>query len=113
MKTVAFGSIALIVLLVVAFFIKKKMSKTPRQMEIEKALKEILKIKMGHHDKIVKALEDGASEEEHTALLNEKEADVLSAIDEVEKELDIVINKENPTEVGPVRLVKDNKSEEA
>jgi len=45
-------------------------------------------------------------------LLAEKEAEVLAAIDVAEKKLDIEINKENPTQVGPVKLIKDNKPKE-
>ena len=106
--SVVFGSVALVILIVVAFLIKRKFMKSPRQIEIEKALGEILKIKMRHHDLIVKALENGASDEEHQSLLDEKETEVLAAIDSTEKELNIEINKEDPTRVGPVKLVKDN-----
>ena len=106
--SVVFGSVALVILIVVAFLIKRKFLKSPRQVEIEKALGEILKIKMRHHDLIVKALENGASDEEHQSLLDEKEAEVLAAIDFSEKELNIEINKEDPTRVGPVKLIKDN-----
>ena len=106
--SVVFGSVALVILIVVAFLIKRKFLKSPRQVEIEKALGEILKIKMRHHDLIVKALENGASDEEHQSLLGEKEAEVLAAIDSTEKELNIEINKEDPTRVGPVKLIKDN-----
>ena len=106
--SVVFGSVALVILIVVAFLIKRKFMKSPRQIEIEKALGEILKIKMRHHDLIVKALENGASDEEHQSLLDEKETEVLAAIDSTEKELNIEINKEDPTRVGPVKLIKDN-----
>ena len=107
------ASIVSLVMIIVGFFMAKKMMKSPRQKEIEKELGDILKIKMRHHDLIVKALEDGADEETHTALLAEKEAEVLAAIDVAEKKLDIEINKENPTAVGPVKLVKDNKPKES
>ena len=106
------ASIVSLVIIIVGFFMAKKMMKSPRQKEIEKELGDILKIKMRHHDLIVKALEDGADEEKHTELLAEKEAEVLAAIDVAEKKLDIEINKENPTEVGPVKLIKDNKPKE-
>lgn len=97
--------ISLLVLIIVVFMLKRKSPETPRQMEIKKALGEILKIKMRHHDLIVKALEDGASEQDHTVLLAAKEKEVLDAIDVKEKELGIVIDKENPTEQGPLKLI--------
>ena len=106
------AGIVTLVMVIVGFFMGKKMMKSPRQKEIEKELGDILKIKMRHHDLIVKELENGADEERHTALLAEKEAEVLEAIDVAEKKLDIEINKENPTQVGPVKLIKDNKPKE-
>ena len=106
------GVSLLVVLLVVAFLVKRKFMKSPRQMEIQKALGDILKIKMRHHNLIVEALKDGATDQEHTALLAAKEIEVLAAIDVAEKELDIEINKENPTEVGPVKLIKDKQEEQ-
>jgi len=104
------AGVTLIVLLIVAYLVKKAFFKSPRQMEIEKALADILKVKMRHHNLIVKRLEEGATDEEHRSLLEEKELDVLSEIEAAEKSLDIEINKENPTEVGPVVLIKDNKA---
>ena len=98
------ASIVSLVIIIVGFLMAKKMMKSPRQKEIEKELGDILKIKMRHHDLIVKELENGADEERHTALLAEKEAEVLAAIDVAEKKLDIEINKENPTAVSYTHL---------
>ena len=63
------ASIVSLVIIIVGFLMAKKMMKSPRQKEIEKELGDILKIKMRHHDLIVKELENGADEERHTALL--------------------------------------------
>lgn len=109
MSTVLLSVVAFLVIVIVGFLVAKKMMKSPRQKEIEKELGDILKIKMRHHDLIVKELENGADAEKHTTLLSEKESEVLAAIDVAEKKLDIEINKENPTQVGPVKLIKDNK----
>ena len=49
---------------------------------IDKAVKGIFGIKKRHHDKIVDALEAGASESEHIAMLDEKRRDVLQAMQE-------------------------------
>jgi len=82
------------------------LSKTPRDKAIDKAVMGVFKIKMRHHNLIVKALEDGATEAEHIALLEEKRVEVLEAMRRVEEEFNIVIDKNNPTEVGPVVVLE-------
>jgi len=92
--------------LILSYYIKKRFFKSPRELEIEKALDTIFQVKKDHHDKIVIALENGATEETHKALLEEKSVDVLKSIDEAEKLLNIVIDKTEPTKPGPPKLIK-------
>ena len=72
------------------------------------AISSINSLKKKHHDIIVDALAHGASQEEHMRLLGEKEDDVLQAMAEAEDRLKIVFDKEDVTEVGPVKVIKRN-----
>lgn len=74
--------------------------------EVKKAIDDIFAIKKKHHDRIVLALENGASESEHLSLLEEKRIEVLAAMEEAETRLSIVIDKKNPTEPGPVVVLE-------
>ena len=100
--------VVLLLIVVISYFVKKRFFKSPREMEIQTALNAIFEIKKTHHDIIVKALDGGATDEEHQSLLEEKSVDVLKAIEEAENSLDIVIDKNDPTVPGRVKLVKDN-----
>jgi len=98
-------------LLVVVVFILSTMyaiwkGKNKSRPEVKKAVADIFAIKKKHHDRIVLALENGASESEHLSLLEEKRIEVLAAMEEAEVRLSIVIDKENPTEPGPVVVLK-------
>lgn len=100
--------VLLALVIIISYYLKTKFFKSPRQMGIENALEMIFQIKKDHHDKIVIALEEGATEETHKLLLEEKSADVLQAIDDAEKLFDIVIDKTDPTKPGKLRLIKIN-----
>jgi len=80
--------------------------KTPRNKQIDSAIAEIFGTKKRHHDLIVQALENGASETDHLALLEDKRREVLSQMEAAEERFGIEIDKENPTEVGPVVVIK-------
>lgn len=98
-------------LLVVILFILSTIyaiwkGKNKSRPEVKEAIDAIFAIKKDHHDRIVLALENGASESEHLSLLEEKRIDVLAAMEEAEVRLSIVIDKKNPTEPGPVVVLK-------
>ena len=95
-----------IVLVLVASYKLMKPKKSARDMAIDSAVKDAFAVKAGHHDLIVAALDAGATRDEHTALLENKERDVLAAIDIVEKEFGVVIDKRNPTQVGPIVVLE-------
>ena len=99
-------SVILGVILVVSVIYLKFFSKKPRDKEIDKAIQGIFEIKKRHHDLIVKALEDGISEVEHIALLEDKHDEVLAKMEEVEVKYNIEIDKSAPTEVGPVVVLR-------
>lgn len=80
-------------------------SQIPRDVAIDKAVKRIFGIKRRHH-KVVEALEGGASEEQHIATPEGKRRDVLRAAEEAESKYGFVIDKTNPTEPGPVVVLK-------
>ena len=96
--------IALIVLVVVIYM--TVFYKTPRNKEIDNAIAEIFSTKKRHHDLIVQALENGASDADHLALLEDKRQEVLSQMEAAEERFGIEIDKQNPTEVGPVVVIK-------
>ena len=98
--------ITVILLLAVAALYMTMPRKSPRDMEIDRAVKMIFGIKKRHHDYIVDALEGGASEAQHVAMLDEKRRDVLQAAQEAEATFGIVIDKSNPTEPGPVVVLE-------
>jgi len=92
--------IIVIVALIVAIVAYKKMSKkkqTPRQKQVEGAIAQVFTVKMHHHDLIVAALEGGATESDHTDLLEDKRIAVLAIIDEMEAEFGVVFDKTGPT----------------
>jgi len=80
--------------------------KTSRDRDIDKAIQEIFDIKRRHHDLIVKALDDGASETQHISLLEDKRSEVLAQMELVEDKFSIEIDKTAPTEVGPVKVIR-------
>ena len=96
--------IALIVLVVVIYM--TIFYKTPRNKQIDNAIAEIFGTKKRHHDLIVQALENGASETDHLSLLEDKRQEVLSQMEAAEERFGIEIDKQNPTEVGPVVVIK-------
>lgn len=96
--------IALIVLVVVIYM--TVFYKTPRNKEIDNAIADIFGTKKRHHDLIVQALENGASDADHLALLEDKRQEVLSQMEAAEERFGIEIDKQNPTEVGPVVVIK-------
>lgn len=96
----------LFIILLVAYYYYKFLHRSPRDRQIDTAVKHIFDIKKGHHDKIVKALKDGASESEHVDLLEEKRISVLEAIAESEQNLKIVIDKTEPTVPGPIVVLE-------
>ena len=96
--------IALIALVVVIYM--TMFYKTPRNKQIDNAIAEIFRTKMRHHKLIVDALENGASDTDHLALLEDKRQEVLSQMVAAEERFGIEIDKENPTEVGPVVVIK-------
>lgn len=93
-----------VVIVVVAYY--KFLHRSPRDRQIDMAVKHIFDIKKGHHDKIVKALKNGASESDHIDLLEEKRIAVLEAITESEQNLNIVIDKKEPTTPGPIVVLE-------
>lgn len=92
--------------LVVSVIYLKFFAKKSRDKEIDKAIQGILEIKKRHHDLIVKALDDGASEIEHIAMLEDKRDEVIAKMEEVEDKFNIEIDKTSPTEVGPVVVIR-------
>ena len=80
--------------------------KTARDRDIDKAIQEIFDIKRRHHDLIVQALSDGASETQHLSLLEDKRSEVLAKMESVEEKFNIEIDKTAPTEVGPVKVIR-------
>ena len=97
----------LIVVLVISIVYKNR-NKSERDVRIDMAIKNIHGIKMKHHAIIVDALENGASTSDHETLLESKRIEVLAAMEAAEISLDIVIEKSDPTEPGPV-VVLDRK----
>lgn len=99
--------IALVIVIVgVSVVLLRKKPETERERAVRLAVESIFKIKMVHHDKIVMALEDGATETEHAELLEVKRIDVLAAMDEAELALDITFERSNVTAVGPVVVLE-------
>lgn len=105
MSVTKLAVVAVLALVVIAWYMSMH-RKSPRDVAIDKAVKRIFGIKGRHHDKIVDALEGGASEEQHIAMLEEKRRDVLQAMEQAESKYDIVIDKTNPTEPGPVVVLQ-------
>lgn len=93
--------VAVIALAIAAIYITKP-KKSHRDAEIDAAIEAIFAIKKYHHDKIVEAFEEGASESEHVAMLDQKRRDVIQAMEETERNFNIVIDKNDPTEPGTV-----------
>ena len=94
--------IAIVVAIVIAIIGFAKFRKSPRDKAIDTAVKDIFAIKFRHHELIVTALENGATDDEHKTLLQDKEIEVLAAMGATEIEFNIVIDKKNPTTPGPV-----------
>lgn len=97
--------VAVIVLAIVSIYKtrgNRMAKKSARDAGIDEAIKAIFAIKKYHHDKIVDALEEGASESEHVEMLDQKRRDVIQAMEETERNFNIVIDKNDPTEPGPV-----------
>ena len=105
MSVTKLAVVAVLALVVIAWYMSMH-RKSPRDVAIDKAVKRIFGIKRRHHDKIVDALEGGASEEQHIAMLEEKRQEVLHAMEQAESKYDIVIDKTNPTEPGPVVVLQ-------
>ena len=97
----------LIVVLVISIVYKNR-NKSERDVRIDMVIKNIHGIKMKHHAIIVEALDNGASPSDHETLLESKRIEVLAAMEAAEISLDIVIEKSDPTEPGPV-VVLDRK----
>lgn len=107
MSKVKIALVAVIVLAIIAIYMTKRMAKkSQRDRDIDAAIEAIFEIKKYHHDKIVDALEEGASESEHVAMLDQKRRDVVQAIEETERNFGIVIDKSEPTEPGPVVVLE-------
>lgn len=104
----SFNKVALITVIIITTVViyLSAIKKSPRDAAIDRAVRRIFDIKRKHHDKIVKALEEGASESEHVAMLDQKRRDVIQAAEEAERNLNIVIDKEDPTEPGPVTVLE-------
>ena len=105
MSVTKLAVVAVLALAVIAWYMTMY-RKSPRDVAIDKAVKHIFGIKRRHHDKIVDALEGGASEEQHIAMLEEKRREVLQAMEQAENKYGIVLNKNNPTEPGPVVVLE-------
>ena len=99
-------AVVVVIAVVVLAAVFLRPSKSPRDRAIDKAVMGVFKIKMRHHNLIVDALENGASEAQHILLLEDKRDEVLAAMIKVEQEFNIVIDKNNPTEVGPVVVLQ-------
>ena len=97
-----------LIVVIVISIVYKSMNKSERDVRIDMAIKNIHGIKMKHHAIIVDALENGASTSDHETLLESKRIEVLAAMEAAEISLDIVIEKSDPTEPGPV-VVLDRK----
>ena len=97
-----------LIVVIVISIVYKSMNKSERDVRIDMAIKNIHGIKMKHHAIIVDALENGASTSDHETLLESKRIEVIAAMEEAEISLDIVIEKSDPTEPGPV-VVLDRK----
>lgn len=107
MSKAKIATLAVLVLVIAAIYMTKRMpKKSQRDREIDAAIKAIFEIKKYHHDKIVDALEEGASESEHVAMMDQKRRDVIQAMDETERNFGIVIDKNDPTEPGPVVVLE-------
>lgn len=105
MSKVKIALVAVIVLVIVTIYTtrgKSMAKKSTRDADIDAAIEAIFAIKKYHHDKIVDALEEGASESEHVAMLDQKRRDVIQAMEETERNFNIIIDKNDPTEPGPV-----------
>ena len=105
MSSIKIAIILAIILAIIALY-KTMSRKSPRDVAIDRAVAEVFDIKRKHHDRIVKALEEGASPAEHVSMLDQKRRDVIHAAEEVEREFGIVIDKSKPTEVGPVVVLE-------
>lgn len=101
-----FNASVVVALLVLATVYAVAFRKTPRDRAIDAAVKHVFGVKKAHHDRIVNALRDGATEDEHIALLEEKRKDVLEAAVEAENAHGIVIDKSEPTTPGPITVIK-------
>ena len=75
---------------------------------IDCAVSVIQTLKRKHHDIIIEALENGADDKEHIRLLSVKREEVLAAMNEAEQRLNIVFDKEDVTEPGPVEIIERN-----
>ena len=118
MLKVKIALIAMLVLATISIYMAKRKGKIKsedmvgqriiknRDAEIDSAIEAIFEINKYHHDRIVDALEEGASESEHLEMLNQKKRDVLQAMRETERNFDIVIDKRDPTEPGPVVVLE-------
>lgn len=98
-------TVAVIVLAIVAIYLTRTNSiekKPTRDAGIDEAIEAIFAIKKYHHDRIVDALGEGASESEHAEMLDQKRRDVIQAMEETERNFNIVIDKNDPTGPGPV-----------
>lgn len=91
-----------VIALAIATIYMTKPKRSHRDADIDAAIEAIFAIKKYHHDKIVEALEEGASESEHVAMLDLKRRDIIQAMEETERNFNIVIDKNDPTEPGPV-----------
>ena len=88
------------VLIVVSIRDLSKKIETPREEEVEMAILRVFFVKVMHHNKIMIALEDGATDADHTDLLEDKRIDVLAKMEEVELEFNVVFDKTDPAKKG-------------
>lgn len=80
--------------------------KGSRQMAIDDAAMKVNNLKLKHHEIIVDALKNGATEEEHASLLESKRFEVTQLMLEIEAELGIVFDKEDVTRERPVVVLE-------
>jgi len=85
------------VLIVLSIRALSKKIETPREKEVKLAIARVFAVKMFHHNKIVNALEAGATDADHTDLLEDKRIDVLAKMEEMELEFNVVFDKTDPT----------------
>ncbi len=96
--------VAIVVVAVTVIYLTMQKN-SPRDDAIDAAIEAIFAIKKYHHDMIMEALEEGASESEHLDMLDQKRRDVIQAMEETEKNFGILIDKDDPTGPGTVMVL--------